>query len=44
MRQIQIFSYESDLVVNSANAWEELNFDFSGADLTQEYHQGSYIF
>ena len=31
--------YESDLVVNSANAWEELNFDFSGADLTQEYHQ-----
>jgi hypothetical protein len=31
--------YESDLVVNSANAWEELNFDFSGADLTQEYHK-----
>ena len=31
--------YESDLVINSANAWEELNFDFSGADLTQEYHQ-----
>ena len=31
--------YESDLVINSANAWEELNFDFSNADLTQEYHK-----
>ena len=31
--------YESDLVVGSPNTWEELNFDFSGADLTQEYHQ-----
>tara|TARA_B110000444_G_scaffold205245_1_gene198393 strand:- start:1136 stop:3163 length:2028 start_codon:yes stop_codon:yes gene_type:complete len=31
--------YESDLVINSANVWEELNFDFSSADLTQEYHK-----
>ena len=31
--------FESDLVVGSPNTWEELNFDFSGADLTQEYHQ-----
>ena len=32
-------SYESDLIVSSSNTWEELNFDFSGADLSQEFHK-----
>ena len=32
-------SYESDLVVSSSNTWEELNFDFSGADFSQEFHK-----
>jgi hypothetical protein len=32
-------SYETDLVVSSANTWEELNFDFSGADFSQEFHK-----
>ena len=32
-------SYENDLVVSSANTWEELNFDFSGADFSQEFHK-----
>ncbi len=31
--------YEVDVVNNTANSWETLTFDFSNADLSQEYHK-----